>query len=86
MFIATVHRKELDDGVSEEKSSLKGSQKSSQKIIELMQNDPMITIADLALRIGITERAIKKQIGKMKAQGRIQRIGPDKGGSWLVAR
>jgi ATP-dependent DNA helicase RecG len=80
MFIATIHRKELDDtGLAK-----KTSQKTSQKIIELMQNDPAITIADLALHIGITERAIKMQIEKQKAQGRIQRIGPDKGGRWQV--
>ncbi|MGV8125799.1 MAG: winged helix-turn-helix domain-containing protein [Methanothrix sp.] len=89
MFIATVHREGLDDMESAEKgsqkSSQKGSQKSSQKIIELMKNDPKITVANLALLIGITERAIKKQIGKLKAQGRIRRIGPDKGGSWEVA-
>jgi len=78
MFIATVYRKELDDSESAEKSTQKNSQKTSQKIIELMQNDPTITIADLARHIGITERAIKMQIEKMKAQGRIQRIGPDK--------
>lgn len=88
MFIATVRRKGLDDMESAEKgsqkSSQKGSQKSSQKIIELMRNDPKITVANLALHIGITERAIKKQIGKLKAQGRIRRIGPDKGGSWRV--
>ena len=88
MFIATVHRKGLDDIESAEKGSLKssqkGSQKSSQKIIELMKNDPKITVANLALHIGITERAIKKQIGKLKAKGRIRRIGPDKGGSWRV--
>ena len=78
MFIATVHRKELEGPESSEKDS----QKSTQKILELMQNDPTITIADLALSIGITEWAIKKQIRKMKAQGRIRRIGPDKGGHW----
>jgi ATP-dependent DNA helicase RecG len=89
MFIATVHRKELEGLGSAEKESQKisqkTSQKTSQKIIELMQKDPMITIADLALHIGVTERAIKMQIGKMKTQGRIQRIGPDKGGHWQVA-
>lgn len=62
----------------------KGSQKGSQKIIEFMRNDPTITIADLALRVGITDRAIKKQIEKLKAQDRIRRIGPDKGGYWVV--
>lgn len=78
MFIATVHRKEIEGLKLSEKDSLK----STQKILELMQNDPTITIADLALSIGITEWAIKKQIRKMKAQGRIRRIGPDKGGHW----
>lgn len=85
MFIATVRRKKADDAVSAEDSSQKTSQKTSQKIIQLMQNDPMITIAELAQNIGITERAIKMQIEKMKAQGKIKRIGPDKGGSWEVA-
>ena len=82
MFIATVHRKEIEGLKLSEKDSQKSTQKSTQKILELMQNDPTITIADLALSIGITEWAIKKQIRKMKAQGRIQRIGPDKGGHW----
>ena len=85
MFIATVHRKEPEGTGPAEKSSQKSTQKSSQKIIELMLDDPVITIADLALRIGITDRAIKKQIERLKAQGRIQRIGPDKGGRWEVS-
>jgi ATP-dependent DNA helicase RecG len=62
----------------------KSSQKSSQKIVNLMRNDPTITIADLVQNIGITDRAIKKQIEKLKAQGRIRRAGPDKGGYWEV--
>jgi len=65
-------------------TSQKGSQKSSQKIIELMQRDPEVTIAELALVVGVTDRAIKKQIEKLKGLGRIRRIGPDKGGHWEV--
>ncbi len=80
MFIATVYRKEPRVPVEVGKSS----QKSSQKIIELMQSDPAITIADLASSVGVTDRAIKKQIETLKAQGRIRRIGPDKGGHWEV--
>jgi len=60
------------------------SQKSSQKIIELVQRDPQVTIAELALVVGVTGRAIKKQIEKLKGLGRIRRIGPDKGGHWEV--
>ena len=52
--------------------------------MDLMRTDPAITIADLMQSIGITDRAIKKQIEKLKAQGRIRRIGPDKGGYWEI--
>ena len=90
LFTATVHRKDIEGLMESEIGPVKSlaesesSQKGSQKIIDLMQDDPMITIANLALSVGITDRAIKKQIEKLKAQGRIRRIGPDKGGHWEV--
>jgi len=92
LFTATVHRKEVVGSVESDagsgkrpgETSQKGSQKSSQKIIELMQRDPEVTIAELALVVGVTGRAIKKQIEKLKGLGRIRRIGPDKGGHWEV--
>jgi biotin operon repressor len=34
--------------------------------------------------IGISKRAILKQIDKLKEQGRLRRIGPAKGGYWEV--
>ena len=49
-----------------------------------MQDNPTVTIADLAQSVGVTDRAVKKQIEKLKALGRIRRIGPDKGGHWEV--
>ena len=61
-----------------------GSQKSSQEIIDLMRGDPETTIAGLANNLSVADRAIKKQIEKLKSQGRIRRIGPDKGGHWEV--
>ena len=77
LFTVTVHRKE-------EKGSPKSSPKSSQKIIEVMQHDPTVTIAELARIIGVTNRAIKKQIEKLKQQGRLRRVGPARGGHWEV--
>ena len=49
-----------------------------------MQGNSTITIADLAQTLSITDRAIKKQIDKLKVKGRIRRVGPDKGGHWEV--
>jgi ATP-dependent DNA helicase RecG len=96
LFTATVHRKEVSGPIkpgkrsekdpTEDTSSQKRSQKSSQKIMDFMQGNPMITIAELTESVGITDRAIKKQIEKLKAEGRVRRIGPDKGGHWEVVK
>ncbi len=64
--------------------STQKDQKSAQKIIDLMQQNPHITRAEVARSVGITDAAIKKQFEKLKADGRIKRIGPDKGGHWEV--
>jgi ATP-dependent DNA helicase RecG len=49
-----------------------------------MKVNPSITIPEIAVVIGISERGVKKQISKLKQNGIIKRIGPDKGGYWEV--
>jgi ATP-dependent DNA helicase RecG len=66
--------------------SQKRSQKSSQKILDLMGPRSDITIAELATTLALSDRAIKKQIASLKASGRIRRVGPDKGGHWEVVK
>jgi hypothetical protein len=48
------------------------------------RGSPRITASELAALLHITERAVKKNIAKLKAAGRLNRIGPDKGGHWEV--
>lgn len=55
-------------------------QKSREKIIALLSRDNTLSAAALAERIGITHKAVEKQIARLKADGVIKRIGPDKGG------
>lgn len=59
--------------------------KSREKIMALLSQDNTLSAADLAERIGITAKAVEKQIARMKADGVLRRIGPDKGGYWQVA-
>ncbi|MBI2629851.1 putative DNA binding domain-containing protein [Candidatus Pacearchaeota archaeon] len=60
------------------------TQKTTQKILVLIRENPEITRRELAEKIGITEDGIKFNLNQLKKQGRIKRIGPDKGGSWEV--
>jgi Fic family protein len=59
-------------------------QKSREIILLLLQAHPEYSAKRLSEEIGVTEKAIEKQLAKLKADGRIKRNGPDKGGSWEV--
>jgi len=61
------------------------AQKITQKILELIKSNPKITRKELAQKIeDITEDGIKYNISKLKKEGRIKRIGSDKGGHWEI--
>lgn len=53
-------------------------------IIQAMQNNPYVTIAELAGGLDRSTSAIEKQIAKLRDLGHIRRVGPDKGGYWEV--
>lgn len=60
------------------------SQKTSQKIIDLVKEDPYISTSRMADIIGIDRRNIARNIKKLQDQGIIRRVGPDKGGFWEI--
>jgi predicted HTH transcriptional regulator len=66
------------------KSSLKSSLKTDEKILELIRQNNQISYDALAAAVNITRRAIAKQIKKLQEEGKLRRVGPDKGGTWEV--
>ena len=60
------------------------SQKTSQKIIDLIKEDPYISTTKMAEIIGVDRRNIARNIKKLKEQGVVRRVGPDKGGFWEI--
>jgi len=60
------------------------SVKTSVKILEYMGENPEVTIPELAQELELTPRAIELQIAQLKEKGKIERIGPAKGGYWQV--
>jgi ATP-dependent DNA helicase RecG len=76
-------------GEMSEKSTLKTPEstlKTPVKILEIIENDKIITLPKIAEKLGLTTWAIKKQMNKLQAKGIIKRIGPDKGGHWEVIK
>lgn len=91
-FMTTMMEKNLTDeieayikstGESEETPAAK-PMKTRDKIIALIAEDGKQSAASLAKKIGISAKAVEKQLAKLKADGIIDRKGPAKGGEWVV--
>jgi ATP-dependent DNA helicase RecG len=63
---------------------LKTSDKTSDKIIELIAQKPNITIKELATRMGISGRAVEFQLQNLRNNHQIARKGGKKGGKWEI--
>ena len=53
-------------------------------IVVLIKNNGKITILEIAKKVNVNEKTIKRDIAKLKEKGLLKRIGPDKGGHWAA--
>jgi Fic family protein len=67
------------------KTSGKVSGKTSGKILALIRENILITIPELALLIGVSERSIERNLKKLQTENHLSRIGPANGGYWKVS-
>lgn len=65
-----------------EAGSEKSSEKSSEKIIDLIRKNKSISAREIAEFIGISQRAVEKQLAILKKKNIIKRVGGAKGGHW----
>ena len=49
-----------------------------------MRENPVVSAAHIAVKVGISVNSVQYHIKKMKASGEIERVGSDRGGHWKV--
>jgi len=54
------------------------------KIINIMKKDKNITVLELADKLGVTDKTIKRDIAKLKMENKVVRVGSLKAGYWEV--
>lgn len=64
---------------SSPKSSLKDVNRTQQKILDMIQENPKITQTAMAEKLDITPRAVKKNIKELAGNGLVERVGSAKG-------
>ena len=76
--------KRLADGLAD--GLVERLAESQKRILELTKENPYISKNELSKKIGISTTAIDKNITKLKKEGLLKRIGPDKGGHWEIVK
>ena len=62
------------------------SEKTVEKILDLIKGNKEITQKELEKLTGLTRRGIEWNISQLKDRGIIRRIGADKGGYWEILK
>ena len=66
------------------KTQVKTQVKTPERILALLATTPTLSIPELAQHIGKSESAVERAIRKLREAGRLERVGPAKGGHWQV--
>lgn len=55
-------------------------------ILELIKEKPQISRSEISYKTGLHESSVKRRLKMLVDKGMIQRIGPDKGGIWIIVK
>ena len=69
---------------TQQKTQQKTQGKISDQVLAMLRQTPAMSREELALQLNKSESAIYRAIRALRESGRLQRIGPDKGGHWEV--
>lgn len=69
------------------KHQLEGeSEKTSVKILQLLEANPSMTLVEVAAKIKKSLRAVELASSKLVKEGRLRYVGPQKGGHWEILK
>lgn len=80
----SVNKESSEEKFGEAGQRPKNVGKTAQKIIDLVISDPSISAEAMASNIGISPRAVEKQIAKLRIMGILTREGATKAGYWRI--
>lgn len=66
------------------KTTSKTTPKSMSKLVELIKENPSVSLTELAIQLNITKDGIKYHLKNLKQQGIIKRIGSSRAGHWEI--
>ena len=83
LFTATIHRKPVQELELAEELQ-KTPVKTPELVLMTLQENPYMTLAEVAEAIGKSLSAVERASAKLVKAGKLKYVGPQKGGHWEV--
>jgi ATP-dependent DNA helicase RecG len=88
-FVVVFYRPKWEEGEGlgegGQKGKGKSKVKSKGKVIEIIAQNSLVTIPEIASTLDMSIAGIEKIIRALKKEGRLRRVGPAKGGHWEIS-
>ena len=55
-------------------------------ILDVIRENNAVSLKELAQKIGVASKTIQRDLGQLKSENVIRRVGPDKGGYWQIMK
>ncbi len=84
LYRPSYHEVHQSSPKSSPKSSLKNLNATQQKIADMILENPKVTQVDMAEKLDISTRAVKKSIKDLTEKGILERVGSSRSGYWKL--
>ena len=64
----------------------KVTDKSGAKVLNLIQNNPSVTIPEMMQALGMSDSGVRKILRRLQQQGALRRVGANKNGHWEIIK
>ena len=76
----------VDNTANKSEEDNTSEEKTREKVLNLIKQDPQITIVQIAAKLDISPEGVEWQLSKLKTDGIIHRVGADNGGYWEIVQ
>ena len=76
----------VDNTANKSEEDNTSEEKTREKVLNLIKQDPQITIVQIAAKLDISPKGVEWQLSKLKTDGIIHRVGADNGGYWEIVQ
>ena len=76
----------VDNTANKSEEDNTSEEKTREKVLNLIKQDPQITIVQIAAKLDISPKGVEWQLSKLKTDGIIYRVGADNGGYWEIVQ